>query len=137
MRVIAAILFVLGIPWALIAWIFVLGGPAAIVEEYRAGRMMDVLDLILFWPLWAVHISLGYFIWSRWFSITRGNGKSTRRFWVLASGHHLAWIAFGVVAHLQGDSSPAILGYAVVVFCVCAIAAITTRSGPPPAVAVL
>src|SRR5687767_13986576 len=101
MRAVAAILFVRGIPWALIAWIAIVGGPAAMVEEFQAGRMEDVLALALFWPLFAAHVTLGYFVWVRWFSITRDRTKSTRRFWLIASGHHLAWVAFGALTYLQ------------------------------------
>ena len=132
MRVIAAILFLLGIPWALIAWVIIFGGPAAIVEEFQAGRTKDVLNLVLFWPLWAAHICLGYYVWARWLSITRDRSRSTRRFWLVASGHHLVWIVGGVIAYVQDNSSPpVILGYAVVVFCVCVLAAITTRPLTP------
>ena len=134
MRVVAAILFVLGIPWALIAWMAIFGGPAAMIEEFRAGRTDAVLALMLFWPLFAAHVALGYVVWARWFSITRDSSISTRRFWLIASGHHLGWIALGGMTYLQDDPvPPAIVGYAVVVSCVCAVAAVAARSSPPPA----
>lgn len=134
MRVIAAILFVLGIPWALIAWIAIVGGPAAMIEEFRAGRISSVLGLLVFCPLFAAHVGLGYWIWARWLSITRDGSKSTRRFWLIASGHHLAWLAFGGLTYLENDPvPPAIFGYAFVVFCACVIAALAARSAPPAA----
>jgi hypothetical protein len=131
MRVIAAILFLLGIPWALFAWILIFGGPAAIVEEFQAGRMIDVLGLSLFWPLLAAHVGLGYYVWTRWFSITRDGSKSTRRFWLIASGHHLGWLALGGISCLEDDPLPSLmLGYAAVVFCVCVLGAIVSRPVP-------
>lgn len=134
MRAIAAILFVLGIPWALIAWITVFGGPGAMVEEFQAGRIKDALGFLLFWPLFAAHVALGYYVWARWFSITRDRNKSTRKFWLIASAHHLGWLALGAVSYLQDDPlPPLIMGYAVVVFCLCVLAAIITRSAPPAA----
>lgn len=134
MRAIAAILFVLGIPWALIAWIALFGGPAATIEEFQAGRITSALGLIFFWPLFTAHVVLGYWIWTRWFSITRDRSRATRRFWVIASGHHLGWLAFAGIAYLQDDPVPlAISGYAIIVFCVCVLAAIAARSDPPAA----
>ena len=124
MRAIAAILFLLGIPWALIAWIAIFGGPAAIIEELIAGRMKDVLALILFWPIFAAHVGLGYFVWARWSVIIFDRTKSTRRFWLAAASHHLVWIAFGCIYRLLNDPlPPLILWYSAAVFCACLVAA--------------
>jgi hypothetical protein len=121
MRVICGVLFALGIPWAMIAWIFIFGLPVVVVEEYQAGRIRAVVQLVVLWPLFAGHFPLGYLVWSRWLLIALGRRRSTRRFWVVASVHHFCWLVISLIEYLQGNSlSPVIDGYAAVVFsCVC------------------
>ena len=128
MRALSGILFILGIPWALIAWIAIFGGPAAVFEELSAGRVIDALGMVLFWLVFAAHVAVGYFIWGRWLSIMRGRGIASRRFWLVAAAHHFGWIVF---LYLQNAPIPSLISlYAVMVLIACLVAAVVAHRKP-------
>ena len=95
MKNLAAILFVLGIPWAIIA-IFGLFGPLVAFEDVaKAIRRHESRYL------WRAAVSLSMFCmtvwgyalwWGGWLSIATGWKNSSRRFWLLAATHHLVWM---------------------------------------------
>src|SRR4051812_23392933 len=69
-RILAALLFTVGIPWALIAWIAVFGGPAAALEdlahvERRPAALIQAPCLLLM----SAQAALGYYVWSKWLVI--------------------------------------------------------------------
>mgnify|MGYP001086526079 CR=1 FL=1 len=140
MRWLAALLFVFGIPWALIA-VFGLTGPAVIAEEFnslaRARRpaIEYVLTATVFLSFTAQTVC-GYVVWSRWLLIATGQCKSSRLFWALAAAHHLVWLlTFGPALMGMGGIMPLSLiaaSYSLTLTTVCGVAAWTSRPPEPP-----
>lgn len=129
MRWLAALLFVVGLPWALIA---VLGVGAPVTALVRLGnatraenvrrlettmsseptplpsnttgvevvrRLESPLQMLGLACLMFIQSVAGYAIWSRWLLIAAGLRRSSRMFWSLAMIHHLFWIPFFLNAY--------------------------------------
>ena len=106
MKPLVAILFILGIGWALLAWTVVLSPLGIIMPEYRY-QSGDVAFSILGASLSII----GYWIWFGWgFYLRTGRYPltSSRQFWSVSLANHVLWafaIPFGVVVFVRDDFS--------------------------------
>ena len=105
LRVLATVLFILGIPWALIAWMAIAGAPGAAVEDVMVGiklhdahKTWHALIAAPVFLLFGAQAAWGYAIWwCGWLRVATGRRASAPRFWLLAALHHLIWGALPVV----------------------------------------
>ena len=79
----------------------------------------------------AAQAALGYFIWAKWFVIALTGEGASRRFWLLASLHHLTWIPLTLYLYKQDrlSFSLAMFAYSIVVLNACIPAAVVV-GGP-------
>jgi hypothetical protein len=102
MRITTAILFVVGIYWALFAWIL-LGGPlGALMPRYQYTDKDVYLSIF-----GALLSATGYWIWLGW--LIRSLRKqylflSPRAFWMLAAANHLGWMLYRPVDSWKKDT---------------------------------
>lgn len=96
MKAVAAILFILGCGWALLAWMVVLLPVGILMPEYRYQSHGIAFSLI-----GSLLALLGYWIWFGWgFRWRKGRYPlvSDRQFWMISLTAHLLWamaIPFG------------------------------------------
>ena len=106
MKPLVAILFILGIGWALLAWIIVLTPIGIIMPEYKF-QSGDVAFSILGASLSII----GYWIWFGWgFYLRTGRYPltSSRQFWSVSLAIHVLWafaIPFGIIVFVREDIS--------------------------------
>ena len=106
MKPLVAILFILGIGWALLAWIIVLTPIGIIMPEYKF-QSGDVAFSILGASLSII----GYWIWFGWgFYLRTGRYPltSSRQFWSVSLAIHVLWafaIPFGIIVFQRKEIS--------------------------------
>jgi len=89
MRILTGTLFVLGIGWALVAWILVLMPLGALGSQYHSGGLEIVWSIVL-----SLLSILGYQIWIGWgIHCLTGNYVfgGPRVFWCISLMHHVLW----------------------------------------------
>ena len=128
-RFLAGVLFLTGFPWASIAWVAVLGGAFAAVENvgkaflrHDPSRLANALFLLLF----SAQAACGYAIWgSGWGEIAVGRRRSSRRFWAWAATHQVIWLAlFVAVSWGATRGRNPYVWYSSFVFLACVVAAL-------------
>ncbi len=120
----------------LVAWIAVLGGPAASFEDLRTALthrefLLGAICQIPFLLLLSAQAVLGYVIWAKWFLIASGKDATSRRYWSLASLHHFGWVLVAGCLNwrLTVPLSLAMFWYSVAVLVCCCVAVFLAGGG--------